>query len=159
MMLRTMESCVRSFILASNVLDAPTAAPTSLSQGETAGKRRPRIPRRRRDARRSAAPKRVRYARPVNASTGSRPAPRPKRWRLLTAAFATAAGLCLVGLALAGPRPFRALPGVEHDGNEELPADYMVPGEWAFARLMYPTCHSYSMRGCVRGEGDYWKQG
>lgn len=68
-------------------------------------------------------------------------------------------GLCLVGLALAGPRPFRALPGVEHDGNEDLPSDYMKPGEWAFARLEYPTCHSYQMRGCYRGEGDSWKGG
>ena len=35
----------------------------------------------------------------------------------------------------------------------------MNPAEWTFARLMYPTCHSYQMRGCWRGEGDEWKLG
>jgi hypothetical protein len=47
------------------------------------------------------------------------------------------AGLCLVGAALGAPRPFRQLPGVEYY-DFELPADYMVPAEWTFARLMYP---------------------
>jgi hypothetical protein len=74
------------------------------------------------------------------------------------ACAAALTGLCLVGLALAGPRPFRAYPGVEYE-NFELPPDYMNPAEWTFARLMYPTCHSYAMRGCYRGEGDEWKQG
>jgi Domain of unknown function (DUF4159) len=95
----------------------------------------------------------------VNASSDPRPPPRRKLRHAVSAAAAVAVGLCLVGLALAGPRPFRALPGVEHDGNEDLPSDYMVPGEWTFARLMYPTCHSYQMRGCYRGEGDSWKLG
>jgi hypothetical protein len=50
------------------------------------------------------------------------------------------------------------LPGVEHE-DYPLPPDYMNPAEWTFARLMYPTCHSYQMRGCRRGEGDSWKLG
>ena len=97
----------------------------------------------------------------MNVSSESRPTPRRKFRHIVSAAVTTVAGLCLVGLALAGPRPFRALPGLEHDGNEELPSDYMVPGEWAFARRMYPTCQydQYYMRGCRRGEGDQWKLG
>ena len=95
----------------------------------------------------------------MNPSSNPRPKPRRKVRQIVSAAIATVVGLCLVGLALAGPRPFRALPGVEHDGNEDLPADYMNPAEWTFARLMYPTCHSYQMRGCYRGEGDDWKLG
>ena len=95
----------------------------------------------------------------MNASSDPRPTPRRKARQIVSAAIATAVGLCLVGLALAGPKPFRALPGVEHDGNEDLPPDYMNPAEWTFARLMYPTCHSIPMRGCYRGEGDEWKLG
>jgi hypothetical protein len=33
--------------------------------------------------------------------------------------------------------PFREYPGWEHEGFP-LPDDYMEPGEWVFARLMYP---------------------
>jgi hypothetical protein len=35
-------------------------------------------------------------------------------------------------------RPFREYPAWEYY-NFELPTDYKVPGEWTFARLMYPT--------------------
>ena len=37
-------------------------------------------------------------------------------------------------------RPFREYPAWEYN-NFPLPKDYMVPGEWTFARLMYPTTH------------------
>src|SRR3954463_2524724 len=56
--------------------------------------------------------------------------------------------LCLLGgcgiLVCAGfaPRPFRESPGWEYDRKSPkvpLPPDYMTPGEWTFARLMYPT--------------------
>src|SRR3954447_7184159 len=160
MMLRTMESCVRSFILASKRRrSAKTRADSAIPRRKRPEKRRPRIPWRRGAAWRSAGSKRVRYARLVNASSDPRPTPRRKVRQIVSAAIVAAAGLCLVGLALAGPRPFRAFPGVEHDGNDNLPPDYMVPAEWTFARLMYPTCHSYRMRGCYRGEGDSWKGG
>jgi hypothetical protein len=49
--------------------------------------------------------------------------------------------LCLVGIALAAspPKEWREYPGVEYGENDvELPADYKVPAEWTFARLMYP---------------------
>ena len=94
----------------------------------------------------------------MNASSDSSPTPHRKLRHIVSAAAAAAVGLCLVGLALAGPRPFRALPGTEYE-NFELPPDYMNPAEWTFARLMYPTCHSYYMRGCYRSEGDDWKLG
>jgi hypothetical protein len=47
-------------------------------------------------------------------------------------------GLCLVGLAVAAPRPFRQYPGVEYY-DFELPTDFRAPAEWVFARLMYPS--------------------
>ena len=34
--------------------------------------------------------------------------------------------------------PFREYPAWEYN-NFPLPKDYQVPGEWTFARLMYPT--------------------
>jgi hypothetical protein len=55
-----------------------------------------------------------------------------KFWRL---------GACaaLVGTLFAFQRPFREFPGVEYRlGEIPLPPDYKVPGEWTFARLMYP---------------------
>src|SRR5262245_60735949 len=56
-----------------------------------------------------------------------------RRWLLGIAAAAS----CAIGIAAAAPRPFRVYPGVEHE-DDPLPADYMVPAEWTFARLMYP---------------------
>jgi hypothetical protein len=65
-------------------------------------------------------------------------------------------GFCLVGIAYAA-MPWRAYPGVEHDANDDLPTDYMVPAEWTFARLMYPEYSPYrSFR--YGGRGD-WTQG
>src|SRR5215472_15985034 len=51
--------------------------------------------------------------------------------------------ILLVGTTLAlifvafGQRPFREYPGVEYE-NFPKPSDWQVPGEWTFARLMYP---------------------
>src|SRR5947209_18961340 len=47
-------------------------------------------------------------------------------------------GLVLVCGAYALQRPCRQYPGAEYF-DFPLPPDYMVPGEWTFARLMYPT--------------------
>jgi hypothetical protein len=60
-----------------------------------------------------------------------------------------ALALCLVGIAVAAPRPFRQYPGVEYY-DFELPPDYMVPAEWTFARLMYPP-----WGGDYRGQWEY----
>jgi hypothetical protein len=47
--------------------------------------------------------------------------------------------VAMVGVLMA-QRPFREYPAWEYN-NFPLPKDYMVPGEWTFARLMYPTTH------------------
>jgi hypothetical protein len=47
-------------------------------------------------------------------------------------------GVCVVGVALAGPKRFREYPGVEYY-DYELPTDFREPAEWVFARLMYPS--------------------
>ena len=40
-------------------------------------------------------------------------------------------------------RPFREFPGVEYDEVSRCPATIGKPGEWAFARLMYPPVGRY----------------
>jgi len=45
--------------------------------------------------------------------------------------------LLVLGALSAFQRPFREYPGVEYQ-NFPLPKDYREPGEWVFARLMYP---------------------
>jgi hypothetical protein len=42
--------------------------------------------------------------------------------------------------ALFAQDPFREYPAWEYN-NFPLPKDYLVPGEWTFARLMYPSFH------------------
>src|SRR5215831_9456442 len=49
-------------------------------------------------------------------------------------------GLGLVVCTLFGQKPFRQLPAWEYY-NFELPSDFQKPGEWTFARMMYPTTH------------------
>lgn len=65
-----------------------------------------------------------------------------------------------VGVSLLGavytfqhPRPWVEYPGVEYE-NFPIPPDYQVPGEWTFARLMYPAI---PVRG-PRGNPD-WQHG
>ena len=70
--------------------------------------------------------------------------PRPRRRALA----ALAAALCLAGVALADPLPWRQYPGVEYY-DFELPTDYREPAEWVFARLMYPQL----------GWGSQWEHG
>jgi hypothetical protein len=70
-----------------------------------------------------------------------------KFWRL---------GACaaLVGTLFAFQRPFREFPGVEYRlGEIPLPPDYKVPGEWTFARLMYPPIAGFGRR--FGGGGGY----
>src|SRR5580698_1357559 len=52
--------------------------------------------------------------------------------------LAAAVGCVAMVGALMAQRPFREYPAWEYN-NFPLPKDYMVPGEWTFARLMYPT--------------------
>jgi hypothetical protein len=71
----------------------------------------------------------------------------------MRATVALAAGWLLIGTLSAFPPPFREYPGVEYD-DFPLPADFREPGEWTFARLMYP-----SARGVFWGRGRDWRQG
>ncbi len=54
-------------------------------------------------------------------------------------------GLSLIGALYGLQLPFRQYPGVEYD-DFPLPPDYMAPGEWVFARLMYPPAY-FGYRG------------
>jgi len=51
---------------------------------------------------------------------------------------APAVGVVMVVCALWAQRPFRQYPAWEYF-DFPLPSDWNVPGEWTFARLMYPT--------------------
>ena len=74
-----------------------------------------------------------------------------------------ACGLALAGAVFAFQRPFRQFPGREY-ADFPLPPDWREPGEWTFARLMYPPSR-YNSRGGFRGRfgggyGGYnWTQG
>jgi len=65
-------------------------------------------------------------------------------------------GVFLIGTLYAMQLPFREYPGVEYYGFP-LPPDYLEPGEWVFARLMYPPATSL-YRGRYRMGGD-WTSG
>jgi hypothetical protein len=49
-------------------------------------------------------------------------------------------------------RPFRQFPGVEYE-EFELTPDWQQPGEWTFARLMFPPGENDGYRG--RYDGDF----
>ncbi len=55
-------------------------------------------------------------------------------WAWLAAALL---GFSMLGVLFA-QRPFRQYPGWEY-GDFPVPADWQEPGEWVFARLMYPS--------------------
>jgi hypothetical protein len=55
-------------------------------------------------------------------------------------ALTIAVGSGLMVCALFAQRPFREYPAWEYN-NYPLPPDYRSPGEWTFARLMYPAFH------------------
>ena len=62
-------------------------------------------------------------------------------------------GSACLGTLLSFQRPFVEYPGVEYDEGFPKPADWNVPGEWTFARLMYPPGWNDGYRG--RFDGDY----
>jgi hypothetical protein len=49
-------------------------------------------------------------------------------------------GACALACTLLAQKPFREFPAWEYN-NFDLPKDFQTPGEWTFARLMYPTTH------------------
>lgn len=61
-------------------------------------------------------------------------------------------GLAFLGALCAFQKPFRQYPGVEYY-NFELTPDWQVPGEWAFARLMFPPGPNDGYAG--RFDGDF----
>jgi hypothetical protein len=52
--------------------------------------------------------------------------------------FALACTLALAGVLYAFQKPFRQFISMEPYDNIPLPEDWKAPGEWVFARLMYP---------------------
>jgi len=55
-------------------------------------------------------------------------------------ALTSAAACALLVCTLCAQRPFREYPAWEYN-NFPIPPDFNQPGEWTFARLMYPTYH------------------
>jgi len=72
-----------------------------------------------------------------------------------TALWRVGCGLVFVGALYAFQRPFHQFPGVEYL-EFEVPPDYQQPGEWAFARLMFPPGPLDGYR--PRFQGD-WRRG
>jgi hypothetical protein len=66
-----------------------------------------------------------------------------------------AGGAILAGSLYAWQREFREYPGYEYS-DFALPGDYKEPGEWVFARLMYPSAPTARF---VRGDPRNWAQG
>jgi hypothetical protein len=74
---------------------------------------------------------------------------------LRRAAWGTACGLTILGAMYGFQQPFHQYPGVEYR-NFVVPDDWQQPGEWAFARLMFPPGPLDGYRG--RFDGD-WRHG
>jgi hypothetical protein len=68
--------------------------------------------------------------------------------RLRNSLIAGAVGVSLLGAlyAFEHPRPWVEYPGAEYE-NFPIPPDYRIPGEWTFARLMYPAIPVRGLRG------------
>src|SRR5438477_7723983 len=73
-------------------------------------------------------------------------------FRQRVALFCILVATSLICIASA-QRPFREFPGWEYE-NFPLPPDWQVQGEWAFARLMYP-----SVRYSDRPYSPFWQLG
>jgi hypothetical protein len=73
------------------------------------------------------------------------------RTRIVGAIFAV---FVLMGALWAAQTPFREYPGWEYEGYP-LPDDYDRPGEWVFARLMYPPARV----GYRYGRNRDWTEG
>jgi hypothetical protein len=65
--------------------------------------------------------------------------------------------LLLFGVVYA-QKPFHEYPGFEYN-NFPLPEDFRAPGEWAFARLMYPPILGFGRGWRRRGMGVGWREG
>jgi hypothetical protein len=81
-----------------------------------------------------------------------------RRQFYIRAGVALVAGFILIGTLSALPPAFREYAGVEYQFEIPLPADYREPGEWTFARLMYPPNMTYR-RAAQWSRGLDWRQG
>ena len=70
----------------------------------------------------------------------------------------TGLGLGVLVCSLFAQRPFREYPAWEYN-NFPLPSDYKQPGEWTFARLMYPTTHFVVDWQSEYKRGYDWREG
>src|SRR5690349_9925693 len=68
-------------------------------------------------------------------------------------------GCALVVCTLFAQKPFRVYPAWEPYDNYPIPPDWNQPGEWTFARLMYPTT-SIDLDWQARYKRGYdWREG
>ncbi len=72
--------------------------------------------------------------------------------------LALAVGCGMAVCAVFAQRPFREYPAWEYN-NFPLPPDYQAPGEWTFARLMYPTSRYIIDWQSTHRRGYDWRQG
>jgi hypothetical protein len=85
------------------------------------------------------------------------------RARIIAGCGAALLGVLLAGALWAAQMPFREYPDYERNPMP-LPPDYQEPGEWVFARLMYPpasvNCGPLSRGPCYRyGYNHDWLEG
>ena len=66
--------------------------------------------------------------------------------------FGTGLGIASLAAVFAFQRPFHQFPGVEYE-EFEVPPDWRQPGEWAFARLMYPPGRTMATRAVSMATG------
>ena len=83
--------------------------------------------------------------------------------RLTRVGCAGLVAVLLGGAVLAAQVPFREYPDYEQN-PVPLPSDYRVPGEWVFARLMYPparrNCNGSGLAPCYQyGPNHNWLEG
>lgn len=82
------------------------------------------------------------------------------RTRTLLVVGAILAAIACVPAMYAFQREFRVYTSLEGYDNIPLPEDYKVPGEWVFARLMYPPHpHARFSRPFRFGVGIDWREG
>jgi Domain of unknown function (DUF4159) len=67
-------------------------------------------------------------------------------------------GCGILVCTLFAQKPFREYPAWEYN-NFPLPSDYLVPGEWTFARMMYPTTHHRIDWQSEYKRGFDWREG
>jgi hypothetical protein len=73
--------------------------------------------------------------------------------------FGALSGIAFVVSVYAYQRPFRVYPSIEGYDDVPLPADYRVPAEFVFGRLMYPAHPQGILGGRRWGRSIDWREG